>query len=374
MRIAGEQSAELVLSSATMKSLANWVTIGSMSTLLATGLLAASGGAPERPALVWVEAPGARLGTVRRLSDEDFLLWLDRAIEQDRLRPLPAEQAPRLDSLRAAVRRIPTANVDAGFRSSPAAGHVVLDLAGALREADVWMDARGRPTAAFAGGWTGDSEWGEIRRIAGIDDRLRWEEVEEFLSLSATQNHAVRSMPPSPEHPIWRLRRAYTADKFFANAAIFFGRTGGAERVFLTTELVLAYETDLMPWSERLLQENRPADGQDPGSAGAQRRLFLRRLRSSGPRIYGRFDRLLQSLQATWGPRAVIVVDAADSPDPFVAVQAPIPWSRKDAAPDDLRELLERVGWLPRGPGGEAASDASGSSAAAGAPGTVGRR
>jgi hypothetical protein len=228
---------------------------------------------------------------------------------------------------------------------------VILDLAGTLRDAAAWLDGRGRPTSAFAAGWSGESGWAEIRRIAGIDGRLRWEEVEEFLSLSATQNLAVRTMPPSPEHPIWRLRRAYRTDKFFANAAVYFGRTGGAERLFLTTELVGAYEMDLIPWSERLLQEIQPQEGEDPDGTRAQRRLFLRRLRSSTPRVYGRFDRLLQSLQATWGRRAVIVVDASDSPDPFVAVHAPIRWPRKDTPPTDLRELLERLGWSLQVPG-----------------------
>ena len=321
--------------------------MNSLTALATVGLFVLGSGANARPALVWVEAPGTRLQTVRSLSLAGYLPWLGEAMGRDELRGLTPTQASEIDSLLRQMRRLDTPRVDAGWRYEPAAGSVLLDLAGSLREAEAWLEGDGLPTSEFAAGWGGKPTWVQMRRIAGIDGVLRWEEVEEILSLSPEQNRAVRNLPASPEHPIWRLRRAYSADKFLANAALFFGRTAGAQRVFLIQEIVRVYEDDLLPWSEALLRASPAEEGGDAARFEAERRFFLRRLRSSTPRVYSRLDRLLQSIGTAWGvPAAVVVLDASDSPDPFVAVRAPIPWPCEGAVPDDLRLLLRRIGWV----------------------------
>jgi len=302
-----------------------------------------------RTTLIWVEIPGARGQTVRDLASDGLLPWLKGAIARGDLRTLvPADLAP-LDSLREAIRGCPTPVVDVGWRARPAAGQRVLRLAGSLREAPAWLAAGGGPSVEFADAWDGRVQWGALRRIAGIEETLRWEEVEEFTSLTPAENAALLSMDCAPEHPLWRLRRAFAADKLLANAALYFGRVEKPPRVLLRLELASTFEEDLCPWAEEVLAHTSLPAREEEDRFAARRRFFLHRLRSSAPRIYGRLDRVLQSLQEEWDGDACLIVDASGSRDPFLAVHAPAGWPQTASPPQALRSLLAEIGWDFRG-------------------------
>lgn len=317
-------------------------------TVCLLGLLLIAGSATARPDLIWIEVPGGRYEIVHSLSKTAALPFLGESNDSGELRSLTSVERQGVDSIRVRIRLIDTPRVDVGWNDAPACGDVVLDLDGKLRGTLYWLDPDGKPTAEFLDAWEGDREWSIMRRIAGLDEELRWEEIEEFLSLSAEQNRAFRSLPPTPEHPLWRMRRAFSADKLFVNAALYYGYQSDAQRIFVVQSLAHVYEDDLLPWSDSLLAATPAIEGEPGDGEAASRRFFLRRLRSSAPRIYSRIDRLLMSFHFAWGKEAILVLDASDSSDPFLAVRAPVPLRNGGNAAEDLGRLLSELGWGDR--------------------------
>jgi hypothetical protein len=195
-----------------------------------------------------------------------------------------------------------------------------------------------------------------MRHLAGIGERLRPEEIEEFLCLPPEERRALASMTRTPDHPLWGIRRTFASDKLFANAAMLEGGRSDVERVFLVQELLYVFEEEILPWTEEQLAVTplleQPAV--DPASReAAGRRLFLHRVRSSGSRVYGRIDRVLHSLASDRraGKRSIVVVDASRSPDPFLVILAspPLPQSGSGGvSPGVVAALAERLaseGW-----------------------------
>lgn len=325
-----------------MKStLAVWTTFALLGVSLA-----AHGPARARGTLVWVDLPGARADRIEELCFAGAPLhWFRATLEKQGLRRLDPEGCAALAALRDAVRRLPARTVDLGCDGPPAAGPLILRIAPSLREATEWLDASGGPSVDLAAACQGDLDWQVLRRIAGLDLELRWEEVDEFISLSPSQNRALRTMPPAEDHPLWRLSRAFTGDKVYANAGLFYGRVAKAERVGLAMDLARAYEEEVLPWTEAELA--RLEEGGAGGEPGSERRFFLRRVRSSASRVYGRLDRVFQSVEAEWGGRALLVVDASRSLDPFVAVRGLPEPAQGEPAAEALRGRLEAAGWKP---------------------------
>ena len=323
-------------------------TMGRIALLCA--LLAGSAASipAARPALVWVEVPGLRAQRVEALAERGALPWLGERIGRGDLHRLSRGEAGRVDSLRAAIRRLPTRHVDLGWEDFPCEGEPVLSLAGTVREARLWVEEEHEPSSELLSAWRGPFDWQEIGRTAGIDGSIRWEEIDEFLSLAAAQSGILRAMPAAGSHPLQRLRRAFSADKLFSNLALYHGRRFGAPRVFLRLDLARLFAEETLPWTEALLE----AAGEEPaGRHRADRIFLLRRVRSSEPRVYARIDRILQSLAVEWRGEGIVLVDASLSDDPFVAVSEAAergPGSGPGAGADPasrLAVLLRRAGW-----------------------------
>lgn len=280
--------------------------------------------------LVWVEMPGARAATVRRLIDEGFLPWLDGVSKRGDLHAVAPSSAAAVDSVRSLLRRdVSTTVVDLGWRDHPAGGTLILGIADELRRSSAWEDPNGEPSAVMLDAWRGTAHISDFHHVSGLDDKLRWEEVLEFASLTDRQTRTLAEMPDSPGHPLWEMRRAYAVDRLFANAAIYYGRDRHPRRLFVRLGLARAYEDMLLPWTDaELAATDSSYDTPDLEKERIARRLFLRRLRSSAPRLYGRLDRVLQSIQAELGKEAFLVIDAADSDDPFIAVAGASPEMR----------------------------------------------
>ncbi|MFB3906895.1 MAG: hypothetical protein ACE15D_00695 [Candidatus Eisenbacteria bacterium] len=309
------------------------------------GLVATSGRAaspPGAPVVVWIEIPGARLERVRSLADSGLLPFFRDASRRGALHPLRhTGSAAALDSLRRAIRLAPVPYVDAGERGALPAGRAILSLDGSLRDAESWTTPAGRPSAELALAWRGETDWRTMRHLAGIGERLRPEEVEEFLSMTPEQRRSLASRVATGGDPLWRIRRAYAADKLFANAALLEGAGGTARRIFVVQELALAYEDELLPWTEEQLgQTPLPLGPTSRGTSedeAAARRLFLHRLRSSAPRVYGRIDRVLHSLASDRGRSSgwILIADASRSSDPFLVILSspPLRAAAQETAP-----------------------------------------
>ncbi len=314
-------------------------------TLAALLTCIASCAALADPIIVWVELPAAKLERVSALASTGRLPWLERVLAGVDAGPLRPEEVV---SFQQALRRIAESGsrvVDAGMGLEGVGGEMILRLDPALRWAPAWMLDQSTASAELAAGWSGSASWRDLRRIAGLDGVLRWEEVEEFLCLAPRQNRSLISMNHAPSHPLWRIRRAYEADKVFANSGIYFGIASAADRVFIRLELIRDYEEDLLPWTEGLLALRSPTD---PPGAAEERTFFARRLRSSDERVYARCDRILQSVQQEWGDRAWIVLDASGSPDPFAVVAGPVSGG---TPAERLARLVESLGRPARGEG-----------------------
>lgn len=299
-----------MLSSARMKG------ILPLATLLA-GLVASPAGAEV--CVVWIEFPGARFAHANTLATAGLLPWLRASFEEGCAGPVSGGDRALVTEVRRRLAATGSKVVDAGVGVEPIAETTVIRIDRSLRSAPAWMEGAERPSAELAESWSGSTPWAELRRIAGLDGALRWEEVEEFLSLGPRENRSLIALPFTPSHPLWRIRRGYEADKLFTNAAIYFGIASGSDRVFLRLELVELFENDLIPWTDGQL--DGAAD--DPPGAGPDRAFFMRRLRSSDGRVYARCDRIIQSIQQEWSGEVWIVVDASESPDPFLAVRCP---------------------------------------------------
>jgi hypothetical protein len=324
--------------------LAAWAGLALHGAFLAT--LLAAGGSHARVPLVWIDVPGARADRIEELCRTGAPLhWFRASLDAGGLTRLDAEGVEAVAAIRERMRRLPARTADLGSEGPAANGPVILRIDPSLRESTEWLDPSGGPSADLAAASEGDLEWQVLRRIAGLDLDLRWEEVDEFVNLSPGQNRALRSMPPNPAHPLWRLSHAFAADKVYTNAALFYGRVEDADRVFLALDLARAYEEDVLPWTAVELARLE-AEG---GSADllSERRFFLRRVRSSASRIYGRLDRVLQSVDAEWHERVLLVADGSRSHDPFLAVRAWPAGEPPATASGALRELLESAGWNP---------------------------
>lgn len=289
------------------------------------------------PSVVWVEIPGARFSHARELASVGLLPWLGEALDSGDAAPLSTSDRPALRNARDRVAESGSRLVDAGAGLDSFGGDLVLRIDPTLRLSSEWMASDRLPSAELAGSWSGSASWREFRRIAGLDGILRWEEVEEFLCLAPRENRALLALPFSPSHPLWRIRRAYEGDKLFTNAAIYFGIASAADRLFLRLELAGVYEDDLVPWTDELLAHAPP---DDPPGAGREGIFFYRRLRSSDGRVYARCDRIIQSLSQEWGDRAWIVVDASESPDPFLVIRTE---SAEGTPLERLARLLDSI-------------------------------
>jgi hypothetical protein len=285
--------------------------------------------------LVWVELPGARAATVARLIGEGFLPWLSAASTRGELHPIDPSSASQVDSIRLRLRRDPGVRViDIGWRGRPAEGEMILSLESEPLEKSGWDEPGGGPAPPLLDAWRGQAEISDFLHVAGLDEALRWEEVLEFASLTDRQTRLLASMPETPGHPLWQMRHAYAVDRLFANAAIYYGRDRRPDRLFLSLGLAGAYEDRLLPWTESTLAVAEGGDVPALEREDAARILFLRRLRSSAPRVYGRVDRVLQSLQAEIGGGAFLVVDATESDSPFLVMAGGV---------SEVRSLLEPV-------------------------------
>ncbi|MCA9726255.1 MAG: hypothetical protein KC729_01125 [Candidatus Eisenbacteria bacterium] len=158
---------------------------------------------------------------------------------------------------------------------------------------------------------------------------LRWEEVGEMLDLSREENTAFRRLE-QPDHPLFRLREAFADDKRRANLALYLLRRTRPDAIGLSLDLGSVFETPVRAfWTELLEERALPshlpdgeqiADAALPTRLAAERRFFARRLEASRGRIYGRLDRIFQSLYGELTPSGVLVIDGRDSQEPFVAV------------------------------------------------------
>jgi hypothetical protein len=187
--------------------------------------------------------------------------------------------------------------------------------------------------------------------------RMRWEEVVEILDLTAEENRAFQ-LQRDGAGPFASIRAAYLRDKSGANVAIYLAGTRRPRALLWRLELNRAFEETVSPLAASLLAEPLPAilaargagappgDARDPGARdAARRRLFARRLLASRSRVYGRADRILLSLAAEAPRGTMLIVDARDSRDPFVAVL--VVGQRLGRSTDRgsrLRDRLERGG------------------------------
>lgn len=176
---------------------------------------------------------------------------------------------------------------------------------------------------------------------------LRWEEVGEFLDLTREENTALRRLE-EPGHPLWELREAFANDKRRTNLAVYLSRSGTPRALGLQLDLPSVYELPVRDLWSGILEEDSllTASVSETGSlakadpavwAAAERRLFARRLQGSRGRVYGRLDRVLQSLYGEMRTGGILVIDARDSLDPFVAtIGRDVPaqwWTRIPPAP-----------------------------------------
>lgn len=157
---------------------------------------------------------------------------------------------------------------------------------------------------------------------------LRWEEVGEFLDLTREENTALRRLE-DPAHPLWMLRESFANDKRRSNLALYLLRRGDPAALGLQLDLAAAYEKPVREfWTELLSDELPVVLASESGDlAGAdldvriagERRLFARRVQGSQGRVYGRLDRILQSLHGELSKDGILIIDARASSDPFVA-------------------------------------------------------
>lgn len=162
------------------------------------------------------------------------------------------------------------------------------------------------------------------------EPRMRWEEVVEVLDLSTAENLSFRLSDAEP----WRaLRNAYIRDKAAANLAIYLTGRSRPRLLALSLELPRVFADDLRPRTEAWTQEARPLSGAndlpprwtpplhaDEARRSADRRFLAARVRGSEDRIYGRVDRILQSLFIEAEATDLLLVDARGGTDGFVAV------------------------------------------------------
>ncbi len=285
--------------------------------------------------LVWIELPGARASTVRRLINEGLLPWLATTSRRGDLLPIDSAAAARIDSIRVDLRDDARGHViDIGWQGRPAAGERVLTISSELLGDAEWEDSDGAPSPEMLAAWQGEAAISDFRHIAGLDEALRWEEVLEFASLTDLQTHTLAAMPATSGHPLWKIRHAYAVDRLFANTAIYYGRDRRPERLFLRLALASAYEDDLLPWTASAIAAEESTRVSALEAQETERLFFLRRLRSSAPRLYGRIDRVLQSVQVELGRETSLVVAATRSEDPFIVMAG---------GPSELRERIARA-------------------------------
>jgi hypothetical protein len=160
---------------------------------------------------------------------------------------------------------------------------------------------------------------------------LRWEEAAEILDLNARENRAFLVLR-DPANPFLPMRSAFVADKSAANLCIYLLGTRHPPALAWRMGLVRAFESGPVDLARGVLA-TRPSAATEPGGAdiapgslGAERleqarsRLFCGRVLASRGRVYGRCDRILGSLAVEGERGTLLVVDARDSADPFVAV------------------------------------------------------
>jgi hypothetical protein len=160
---------------------------------------------------------------------------------------------------------------------------------------------------------------------------MRWEEVVEILDLTAVENRAFQ-LQRDGAGPFAELRRAFLRDKSGANLAIYLAGTRRPPALIWSLELSSAFEETIVPLAAAAaagatIAPTRAAPSaiesafMDPAQLEeSRRRLFARRLLASRGRVYARCDRVLLSLSVDAQRGSLLVVDARDSRDPFVAV------------------------------------------------------
>lgn len=161
--------------------------------------------------------------------------------------------------------------------------------------------------------------------------RLRWEEAAEILDLSSRENRAFQVLH-DPANPFFLMRSTFVADKSAANLCIYLLGTRQPPALAWRMGLVRAFENGPAALARGVLSTIPPdvlnpgVPKVSPGSLGAERleqarsRLFCGRVLASRGRVYGRCDRILVSLAVEGKRGTLLVVDARDSADPFVAV------------------------------------------------------
>jgi len=174
------------------------------------------------------------------------------------------------------------------------------------------------------------------------EPRLRWEEAIEILELTRAENDAFRRLESvsGPSARLGRLRDAFTRDKGMSNLGIWILGAHRPAGVGWSLSLLFAFEdaesvltAEALRSAETTAHESPPprsSDGAlafaDLGPEGrdlAERRFFASRVAASGGRVRGRVDRIFQSIAAIAPRGLLLVIDARESDDPFVALWSP---------------------------------------------------
>lgn len=149
-------------------------------------------------------------------------------------------------------------------------------------------------------------------------DRLRWEEVVEILDLNDSENAAFRALGgwgaahvTGPVEGMRSLRRAFLRDKRIANCAIFLLGAAEPSVTAFRLDLGAAFHDSLLVALDRATPAPQDED------AG---RFFEARVRGSVGRVYGRLDRIAQSILLESPSDTRLVIDASGGPGGFLAI------------------------------------------------------
>lgn len=171
------------------------------------------------------------------------------------------------------------------------------------------------------------------------ESRLRWEEAIEILELTRAENDAFRRLQSvsGPSARLVRLRDAFTRDKGMSNLGIWIVGAHRPAGVGWSLSLLSAFEeaeSALTVEAFRSIETTPHASPPPSTSDGAlafsdldpvaldlaERRFFAARVAASGGRVHGRVDRIFQSIAAIAPRGLLLVIDARESDDPFVAL------------------------------------------------------
>jgi hypothetical protein len=352
-----------------------------LAALLALACLAGSGararpqaGGTPPPHLIFVEVPGAALAGWEDCDGVRGRRFVEACGADGwilRPRDLHGAEPGLLDAWRRRIggdvlwlaRAEPAAPGDLRLEAASGRGLLWLGPPGD----ELLVRYRGLPPGKRANRMLDEVRAGVGESLGGAAE-LRWEEVVEMLDLTSSENLALRRLE-DPMHPFARLTEAFVRDKRAANVGLYLLGFRPPAVLGMRLDLPGLYETEIVPFCRELAASSAVPStltAGDPESTSVasepaeireaiERRFFARRILASRGRVYGRLDRILQSLAGESPRGAVLVVDALLSPDPFVAVY------RTGGSLGDAGSRGEALaGWLGRSPEAVEASSAAG--------------